>query len=593
MLHYLPVTRQRLHATQRQLHAALDELRVAEAIFATTQPAMITDARRRILRVNEAFTELMGYTPEEVIGNTPWMFRSNHHDGQFYADMLATIGSTGRWQGEIWDRRKNGGVFPKWMSISAVHNAAGELTHLVATYTDLSAQKQAQQQIHQLAFYDRLTTLPNRTLLHERLQRAMADTGRSGRHGALLLLDWDDLKALNDSLGHPMGDALLQQIAQRLAACVQDHDTVGRLGGDEFAIVLPDVGSDREQAAARAESTAQAILRSLAQPMRLGNSDYAGSASLGLALFGAGATGATDADQLLKQAEMAMYQAKAAGRAGLHFFDAALEQAISGRLQLERELRAGIARQELLLHYQPQVALRDGSFRTIGAEALVRWQHPGRGLLGPGLFIPLAEETGLIAPLGQWVLQAACKQLGAWQRQPALAQLSLAVNVSAAQFLQPGFATDLLALLEQTGAPAQRLKLELTESMLLGNADTVVATMAQLQAHGVRFSLDDFGTGYSSLQYLKRLPLYQLKIDQGFVRDLEHNESDAAIARSVIALAQGLGLAVIAEGVESQAQQRLLLDMGCSNYQGYWFSRPLPLADFEAWCARSATVTPA
>ena len=586
-LRHLFPNRAQLQQCEARAQAADDRERVLEAIFRSAQPVMITDARAQIQRVNRALCALMGYDEAEMLGRTPKMFRSEHHDQAFYDRMVQSIKETGDWEGEVWDRRKSGDVFPKWMRITAVPDGQGQVTHMVACYTDLSAQKQAQQQIHQLAFYDMLTGLPNRTLLHERLQRAMADTGRSGQHGALLLLDWDDLKALNDSLGHPMGDALLQQVAQRLSTCVQGQDTVARLGGDEFAIVLPDAGSDREQAAARAESTAQSILRSLALPWRLGDSDYVGSASLGLTLFNAGTT---DASELLKQAEMAMYQAKTAGRAGLHFFDAALERAISERLQLERELRAGIARQELLLHYQPQVALQNGVFRTIGAEALVRWQHPERGLLGPGLFIPLAEETGLIGPLGQWVLQAACRQLRAWREQPALAQLSLAVNVSAAQFLQPGFAPDLLTLLEQTGAPAQRLKLELTESLLLDNADAVITTMTQLQAHGVRFSLDDFGTGYSSLQYLKRLPLYQLKIDQGFVRDLEHNASDAAIARSVAALAHGLGLAVIAEGVETQAQQRLLLDMGCSNYQGYWFSRPLPLTDFEAWCARGVGV---
>ena len=586
MLSKLLGTHQRLQAAENAVQTALDQLRVAQTIFDHTQPVMVTDARARIQRVNTAFCTLMGYTPEEVQGQTPRMFRSNHHGQAFYDEMVATIQATGHWAGEVWDRRKSGEVFPKWMSITAVPNAAGEVTHMVACYTDLSGQQHAQQQIHQLAFYDALTSLPNRALLRERLQQALAEASRHGHWGALLLLDWDDFKSLNDSLGHPQGDQLLQHIAARLTASLPQDAIVARLGGDEYAVVLPQLGHEQEHAAAQAESLAERAQQALAAPYLMASVDYQGCASLGLVLFSAGAP---EADALLKQAEIAMYQAKQSGRGLLHFFDEALERQITERLLMERALRLGIARGELCLHYQPQVMLAEGTFRVIGAEALVRWQHPEKGLLGPGLFIPLAEETGLIDALGLWVLQAACEQLGRWRQQPGLAELTLAVNVSASQFLHADFSAQVLGLLEQHGAPPERLKLELTESLLVDNAENVIATMSVLQAQGVRFSLDDFGTGYSSLQYLKRLPLHQLKIDQSFVRDLESDANDAAIAGAVAALARSLGLAIIAEGVETPAQQHLLAGMGCHVYQGYWFSRPLPLAGFEAFCKAGVT----
>lgn len=576
--------RKRLRAIQVELDSLQSRLRVAEAVFQHTQPAMVTDAHARIQRVNEEFCALMGYRPEEMLGQTPRMFRSHHHDQAFYDQMVATIRTTGHWAGEVWDRRKSGEIFPKWMSIAAVPDATGNVTHMVACYTDLSGQQHAQQQIHQLAFYDVLTDLPNRVLLRERLQQAQTEAARHGHWGALLLLDWDDFKCLNDSMGHPQGDELLRHIATRLTDNLPPDATVARLGGDEYAIVLPQLGHEQTRAATQAETLAKRVQQALAVPYHVAGTDYQGSASQGLVLF-AGCS--PDADALLKQAELAMYQAKQAGRGLLHFFDETLELQLIDRMRMERALRTGIARGQLRLHYQPQIALQDGVFRVMGAEILVRWQHPVHGLMGPSLFIPLAEETGLIGALGQWVLRAACEQLGCWCRRPGLDGLTLAVNVSAVQFLQPDFAAQVLACLQECGAPPERLKLELTESLLVDNTEGVIATMTTLQEKGVRFSLDDFGTGYSSLQYLKRLPLCQLKIDQSFVRDLESDPNDAAIASAVAALARSLGLEVIAEGVETQAQQHMLASMGCHVYQGYWFSRPLPLEAFEAYCAAS------
>lgn len=569
---------------QAKLQVADDEQRLAAAIFESVQAVIVADAHGVIERVNPAFTQLTGYSAQEVVGKTPRLLRSGHHDEAFYVAMRESIQRTGHWQGEIWDRHKSGAVFPKWMSMAAVTNAGGEVLYLIATYLDLSEQKRAQQQIHHLAFYDVLTQLPNRALLHERLQQALMASVESGDQGALLLLDLDHFKDLNDNLGHAQGDVLLQQVAQRLQASVSASTTMARLGGDEFAVVLTGLGSVREQAAARAETMGQQLLQMLHQSFVLNGIDYQTSASMGVALF---EDARQDADLLLKQVEMAMYQAKSGGRDVLHFFNAALERAITERIHLERELREGISRGELVLFYQPQVLAHEGELRVIGAEALVRWQHPQRGLLPPGLFIPLAEQSNLILALGRWVMQAACDQLATWATQPGLADVVLAVNVSVPQFLQAGFAEEVLALLQRSGARPERLKLELTESLLLNQVELVITIMRTLQAQRVRFSLDDFGTGYSSLAYLQRLPLNQLKIDQSFVRDLAGQGSDAAIAHSiasaVAALAHGLGMDLIAEGVETAAQRDVLAAMNCTVWQGYFFSRPLPLQEFEAY----------
>lgn len=571
----------------RQDHGGL---RVLETVFSRTQPVMVTDARARIQRVNPALCSLMGYEEVEILGRTPRLFRSDHHDQAFYDRMLQSIQATGHWEGEIWDRRKGGEVFPKWLSIAVVRNEKDEVQNMVACYTDLSERHQAREQINRLAFYDVLTGLPNRVLLRERLQQVSVECSDSGRYGALLVLDWDDFKSLNDSYGYLVGDAFLKLHGERIVSSLAGGTFVARLGGDEFAIVLPAVGENSldplpsasaAHAAAKAESVAAQLLTSLALSGRVGDVEYQGSASAGVVLLG---DSAEDADVLLKQAEMAMYEAKRSGRGRIHFFDPVLERGVAERLQTEGELRRAIAGHELRLHYQPQVRVSEGGeFAVTGAEALVRWQHPTRGLLGPGLFVPVAEEADLISSLGSWVLREACTQLGKWRCHAERSQWIVAVNVSAKQFLEPLFVEEVLGLLGESGAPAERLKLELTESLLVDRPDAIIAVMTRLRGHGVRFSLDDFGTGYSSLSYLKRLPLNQLKIDQSFVSGLASDANDAAIAQSITALARGLGLSVIAEGVETAVQQRMLHAMGCDHYQGYWFSRPIPVDEFEAW----------
>ncbi|SDP47405.1 PAS domain S-box-containing protein/diguanylate cyclase (GGDEF) domain-containing protein [Rhodoferax sp. OV413] len=561
------------------------ELRIAATAFESREGMLVTDPQQVILRANRAFTQSMGYTDAEAVGQTLALLQAGPDSATSFQLLQQALRSQGQWAGEIWSRRKNGEEFPQWVTINAVHDEAGEVSHYIATLVDITQRKAAEEQIRQLAFFDPLTHLPNRRLLMDRLQRALAASERNKRTGALLFIDLDHFKTLNDTQGHEKGDLLLQQVAQRLQICVRDRDTVARLGGDEFLVVLEDLDAAPAHAAAHVKAVSEKIVAQLHQPYRLGNLDYNSTASVGIAMYsGQG----TPAEELLKQADMAMYQAKAEGRDGLRFFDPAMQAVVNARAGLEADLRQGLALGQFLLHYQPQV---DAQGRVTGAEALLRWPHPTRGMVPPVHFIPLAEETGHILPLGRWVLQTACAQLVAWAQDPVLGRLVLAVNVSARQFRDPDFASGVLALLHSSGANPRRLKLELTESMLADNLDDMVEKMAALGAHGIRFALDDFGTGYSSLSYLKRLPLDELKIDQSFVRDVLVDPSDAAIVRTVVGLAHNLGLEVLAEGVETEAQKDFLARCHCHVYQGYLFSRPVPVDAFEAFVR--ASVQPA
>ncbi|MBK7415711.1 MAG: EAL domain-containing protein [Dechloromonas sp.] len=560
---------------------AAEQLLIAATAFESQEAMMVTDTNGIVLRINKAFAETTGYSPEEIVGQTPRLLRSGRHDEAFYRQMWESINFTGAWQGEIWDRHKSGNQYLKWLTISAVRNAEGGITHYIGTHYDLTERKKAEERINALAFYDQLTNLPNRILLVEHLNRSMAASLRSGSHGALLFIDLDNFKTLNDTQGHEMGDLLLKQVADRLKQCVRGEDTVARQGGDEFVVLLSDLGTGEPEAASTAESIAEKILEQLNLPYQIGHFSHHSTASIGVTLFSGNQS---SVDDLMKQADLAMYRAKGAGRNIVRFFDPAMEAIVKVRAELEDDLRQAIDKKQFLLHYQPQV-VDDG--RITGAEVLVRWQHPLRGMISPADFIPLAEDTDLILPLGQWVLETACRKLALWSTRPETAALNIAVNVSAKQFRQPGFVDQVLAAVKQSSADPRRLKLELTESLLVDNVEEIIEKMHRLKAKGIGFSLDDFGTGYSSLSYLKRLPLDQLKIDQSFVRDVLSDPNDAAIAKTIVTLGQSLGLAVIAEGVETQAQRDFLANAGCYAYQGYFFSKPLPEELFEQFLDHS------
>jgi diguanylate cyclase (GGDEF)-like protein/PAS domain S-box-containing protein len=560
------------------------ELRIAATAFESQEGMMITDANSVILRVNNAFTKVTGYTAEEAVGQTPRLLKSGRHDAAYYLAMWESIKSTGAWEGEIWNRRKNGEIYPEYLTITAVKDHNGSITNFVTTFNDITSSKAAVDEIKHLAFYDPLTRLPNRRLLLDRLKQAFASNARSGSKGALLFIDLDNFKTLNDTLGHEIGDVLLQQVAQRLEPCMREGDTVARLGGDEFVVILEDLSKNSIEAAKLTEDVGNRILAALSQPYLLAGNEYHSTTSIGITLF-------SDHDhtqeELLKQADIAMYQAKKAGRNTLRFFDPQMPDAINVRADLESELRKALVNRQFHLYYQIQV---DDSHRPLGAEVLIRWIHPERGLVSPVKFIPLAEETGLILPIGQWVLDTACAQLAAWQQDDLTSDLVLAVNVSAKQFHQYDFVAQVQATLQQYGINPKLLKLELTESLLLNDIEDIITKMNALSEIGCQLSLDDFGTGYSSLQYLKRLPLDQLKIDQSFVRDLASDNSDKAIVRTIIAMAHSLKLEVIAEGVETEEQRQFLLKKGCTHYQGYLFGKPVPIDQFEVMLKRSQLI---
>jgi diguanylate cyclase (GGDEF)-like protein/PAS domain S-box-containing protein len=470
---------------------------------------------------------------------------------------------------------------PLWAHLESVVVQCGDGVRALRTVIgDITVRKEAEARIQDLAFFDSLTHLPNRTLLRDHLTQTMKAGHRTGAFGALLFLDLDHFKTLNDTQGHHQGDLLLQAVARRLAASVRESDTVARLGGDEFVVIMGNLNRKMEEAARQTEVVGEKILAALSQPYRLAEVDHHSTASIGATLFRGLET---SVDDLLRQADLAMYQAKAAGGNALHFFDPAMQAVVFGHAALEAGLRRAIQEHRFVLHYQAQVTA-DG--RVTGSEVLVRWQHPEDGMLAPAKFIPLAEETHLIVPLGDWVLETACMQLTEWATRPDMAHLTVAVNVSAQQFREADFVDKLLAILTRTGADPNRLKLELTESLLVDHAEDSIEKMVALRARGVGFSLDDFGTGYSSLSCLKHLPLDQLKIDQSFVRDVLSDPTDAAIAMAVVALAHSRALGVIAEGVETDAQRDFLESSGCHVYQGYFFSRPLPVGDFEAFVRR-------
>jgi diguanylate cyclase (GGDEF)-like protein/PAS domain S-box-containing protein len=550
------------------------ELQIAAVALASRQAVMITDRNGIILRVNRAFEEITGYGAFEVVGRTPKLLQSGYHDKVFYADLWASLKVDNSWHGEIWNRRKNGEIYPEDMMISAVLDEHGAVASYVATFTDVSGHKRAQEAIHSLSFYDPLTGLPNRRLSIERLRLDLASAHRAALWGAVLKINLDRFSFLNDAGSHRCGDAALAEAARRIVACISANDTVGRLGGDEFIVIVGDLGAERNPATLLAGDIAERILAEIRRPMNLEGAEHVVTACIGATLFRKD-TG--DDDELLKQAHVALQQAKHAGPGSIHFFDVDMQATLEKRVMLETLLRSAIPVQ-LVLYYQPQV---EATGRISGAEALIRWHHPHEGTIPPAEFIPIAEETGMIVPIGSWVLETACRQLKAWERDAQTSELSLSVNVSAKQLTRRDFVDDVIAIVERTGANPNRLKLELTESTLFAEVEAVTAKMEALKARGIRFSLDDFGTGFSSLTYLRRMPLDQLKIDQSFVSEVESNANDAAIARAIIALGKSMGLGVIAEGVETEQQRSFLAIHGCTAYQGFLFGRPAAVGDLE------------
>lgn len=575
-----------MDADMSSLVQAESELRIAAAAFESQQGMFITDAQGIILRVNQMFSQITGYSAEEAVGQTPRLIRSDYHPALFYETMWQSLLDNGFWQGEIWNRRKSGEVYANWITITAVRDSKGQITHYVCSQIDITQRKDAEAQIMHLAFYDALTRLPNRRLLLDRLQQAVAASIRNQSVGALLFIDLDNFKTLNDTLGHDVGDRLLQQVAERITACIRINDTAARLGGDEFLVMLEDLSQNPQEAATQAEAAAQKILETLNQNYQLGSQNYMGSVSIGITLFSSQAN--SSVDELMKQADLAMYEAKSSGRNSLRFFDPEMQAAVTFRAELLTGLRDALREQQFRLYYQPQV---DVEGHITGAEALIRWERPGFGLVPPDAFIPVAEESGLIQPMGLWVLETACLQLASWAACPEKEKLTIAVNVSAIQFNRSDFVGQVLAILQRTGANPQQLKLELTESLLVDKVDDVIAKMSELKAQGVGFSLDDFGTGYSSLAYLRRLPLDQLKIDRSFVRELLEDPNSVAIAQTIIVLGQTMKLSVIAEGVETEIQRALLANLGCYAYQGYLFGRPLPIEQFDELLMAQAIAT--
>jgi diguanylate cyclase (GGDEF)-like protein/PAS domain S-box-containing protein len=548
----------------------------AQSILDNVVDGVITiDHLGMVQSFNKAATQIFGYAPEEAIGRKASLLMADHdraeHDSFFQRFQAGGESSLVGQPREMEGRRKDGSLFPLKLAVSRTEQ--GGAWTFIGLIRDVSRQRLAEEQIRRLAFHDHLTGLPNRRLLMDRLARAMSSAGRHGQHGALMFIDLDNFKQLNDTLGHGMGDLLLRQVAVRLQACMRDADSVARLGGDEFVVLLEALATDAQEAGSQVEAVADKVLFALGQPYLLGEHRHLSTPSIGIVVF---EHGSEKVDDLLRMADAAMYQAKSAGRNTARFYDPAMRAATEARARMEKDMRRGLAMNEFALFYQVQV---DGDGVAVGAEALVRWQHATRGMVSPGEFIPLAEQTGMILPLGQWVLETACAQLAEWARNPAMAHWTLAVNVSASQFAHADFVGNVFRALEGAGARADRLKLELTESMLAVDIEDIIFKMFAIKSRGVSFSLDDFGTGYSSLTYLKRLPLSQLKIDQSFVRDILTDPNDAAIARTILALGHTLGLEVIAEGVETTSQHAFLAQIGCDTFQGYLFGRPAPRLD--------------
>jgi diguanylate cyclase (GGDEF)-like protein/PAS domain S-box-containing protein len=547
-------------------------IQLSRVFESTLEGIMITDTNSVILAVNPAFSKITGYTADEVIGKTPKILRSGRQDAAFYQEMWQTLKESGHWQGEIWNRRKSGEVYPEWLAIAAIRNEAGEINQYAALFNDITEQKKTEQQLVHLAYHDALTGLPNRLLFDDRLNMALAHAQRSGTMLAVMFLDLDRFKNINDGLGHSIGDKLLRAVAERLSRTVRQEDTVARMGGDEFTVLLPDISHVED-----AVEVSEKILDVLKQPLQIDAHELFVTSSIGISIY---PDDGDQAEALMKNADTALYRAKEAGRDNYQFYTPAMNAQTLEKLTLENRLRHALERNQFELHYQPQMHLATG--QIVGTEALLRWRTEEDELIPPMDFIPLLEETGLIIPVGAWVLQQACMQNSAWQAsgQPPL---RVAVNLSARQFGQRDLLHTVQDCLSNSGLAANMLELEVTESLVMeattGNQDV----MADLKAAGLQLAMDDFGTGYSSLSYLKRLPFDTIKIDRSFIRDMLSNPEDVAIVKTIINLAHALKRRVIAEGVETQEQLAQLRQLGCDEIQGYLLSRPLPAEAVPQW----------
>ncbi len=553
----------------------------SEAIAATAEGILITDSSRRIVSVNKAFTRITGYESHEVIGGTPDMLSTGRHDGELHGRIWEELERSGHWQGEIWNRRKNGEAYAELMTISAVKNTVGHVTHYVGVFNDISPLKEYEARLEYLAHHDALTGLPTRALLRDRVEVAIAHAAREGAHLALLFVDLDRFKLINDSMGHEVGDQLLQAVSLRLKETLRESDTVSRHGGDEFLVLLPSLASVQD-----AGRVAEKLIEQVAMPYELDDHELIITTSVGIAVY---PENGKDLDVLLRNADAAMYAAKQAGRHRYQYYSESMNAQAADRLMLEHELRHALERGELHAVYQPQVNLASG--QVVGVEALMRWTHPRLGAVSPGRFIPVAEECGQIVALGEWMMREACRQRADWQRRN-LMNAAVAVNVSAIQLRQPNFVTLVQSILEETGLDPTHLELEVTESLLMQGTDAMIGRLHELHRLGVRLALDDFGTGYSSLSYLRQFPLDRMKIDQCFVRDLPHNDDAAVITEAIATLGRALGLRVIAEGVETEHQAEFLRDTWCQDAQGYLYCKPLPPAAFETWLRREHAVAP-
>lgn len=547
------------------------QLRQAQAVFdCTHEGVLVTDRQRKIVHVNRAFMEITGYQPGEVLGHTPSLFKSGHHPPDFYKKMFQDLGRGGQWSGEIWNRRKNGEIFPQWQTIRVIRDDCGQLSHYVAVFSDISAIKDSEHELKHLAHHDPLTDLPNRLLFSDRVEQALASAQIHKRGCALLMIDLDHFKMINDSLGHNVGDRLLKAVASRMREMFGPGVTLARLGGDEFAVLVENCGQ-----LVQAAALAQRIIDGLKEPFVIDADQLFINASVGISLF---PSDAQSAEQLLRNADSALFKAKSAGRNDYALYTEELTAHAQHRVETAFELRRALEQQELRVYYQPVHALQ--SSRLIGVEALVRWQHPQRGLVPPGEFIPIAERTGLIDEIDAWVMRQACQQMCAWQ-QAGVALSFIAVNVSSRLFARRELYQRVAQVLHDTGLDPACLELEVTESAVMGDPEVALEQMHRLRELGVRLAIDDFGTGYSSLLRLKRLPVQKLKIDQGFVAGLPWDDDDAAIVRVIIALAQSMGMQVHAEGIEHIEQAAFLLDQGCDLGQGYWYGRPMPADELD------------